>query len=148
MSRQTIISEIIQINSQYDQEVERSFKSWPKSIRDRVVELLKRGMRPREISEVTKIPYHTVLRWRLKKGPPRKRRQGFKELAVTNDLTQSKVATVAAPQEAEHVFKHMPELEPSAYGAVTVATSDGYRISVPSVDLAVEIIVKLRQIGG
>lgn len=148
MSRQTIINEIIQINGQYDQEVERSFKSWPKSIRDRVVELLKSGMRPREVSEATKIPYYTVLRWRLKKGPPRKRRQEFKELVVTSDLAQSKVAAVAAPQDLNHVAERAPEMAAQACSAVTVATPDGYRINVPNTDLAVEIIIKLRQLGG
>jgi hypothetical protein len=148
MSRQTIINEIIQINGQYDQEVERSFKSWPKSIRDRVVELLKSGMRPREVSEATKIPYYTVLRWRLKKGPPRKRRQEFKELAVTSEVGEAKVAAVAAPQELDHVVERAPEIAAPTYNAVTVATQDGYRINVPTTDLAVEIIIKLRQLGG
>ena len=58
-----IFEEIAQIRSQYDAEVGRARKTWPKSIRERVLRLADLGLRAREIAERTGVSGNTIYSW-------------------------------------------------------------------------------------
>lgn len=123
------IQEIIQIQEQYRAEVGSRRKPWPESIRSRVNRLRGMGLRFREISERTGIPYGSLMNWRHGK------RKEFHALAVR----EAKVPTVTV-DHAKPVG--------DGVATVTVATPDGYRLKVANVAMAVSLVTELRRIGG
>jgi hypothetical protein len=148
MNRQTLIDEIKQVTLQYNVEVGRANKAWPKSVSDRVVQLLEGGMNSRRISRETGISYHTVLKWRAKKCAPRGRYSGkFKEIVLSSGSERQEVNVVAAvqnvspPQDAP--FVEIPKRE-----RMTVGTSDGFSIEVGSLEEAVRLVCALRVAEG
>ena len=60
---ETLISEIKQITEQYNAEVGRPRKTWPESVRTRVIELRRLGYNLAELSKATDIPYYTMMNW-------------------------------------------------------------------------------------
>ena len=141
MNRQVLIDEIKQVTVQYDAEVTRTNKAWPKAVRDRVTQLLADGMNARKISEATGISYGTVLKWRTKKGAPRGRhKSAFKELAVSGS---AKVNAAATSQKDSHT-----EDDNSPLTIITVRTHDGFAIDVVGVSEAVKLLTALRQLPG
>lgn len=128
-----LIDEIKQISSQYHAEVGRGRKAWPQSIKDRVTELLKDGMKAPEVAAATGIAYFTVLRWRPEgsRGAPRGRYASkFKELPV---VVAKNIGTVTGPQNLNQKVV-----------TVTVTTPKGYQIK-GTVDVVVEV---LKSSGG
>lgn len=67
--RNELLEEILQITSQYKDEVPGKRKAWPKAIKERVRELNELGMNVKAICERAGQPYYTVLSWR----PPKRR---------------------------------------------------------------------------
>ncbi|MGZ6441672.1 MAG: hypothetical protein ACXWRU_16555 [Pseudobdellovibrionaceae bacterium] len=55
-----VVVEIQNIVIQYQAEVGKGRKAWPKSIRERVEKLFSIGLNGKESSRATKIPYYTV----------------------------------------------------------------------------------------
>jgi len=104
-----LFAEISEIATQYQREVPSGRRAWPESIRSRVFELRKSGVRSAEISRRTGLPYYTVLQW---KGDGPK----FVELPVR--VRSAKSATVTVPARRE-------------VGTVTVPDSSGLRILLP-----------------
>ena len=138
MKKLELIEEIKQIIFQYRDEVERERKPWPKAIKDRVAELFGSGLSAPEISRATGLAYHTVLKWRpatIKRGAPRGRHVAdFKEVAVV------------PVKKNEIAIKPTSESTPEFRGTVTVTTPKGFRIEVPSLNHAVDLITILKGI--
>ena len=131
-----LVNEIQQIIIQYQSEVGRGRKAWPKSIRTRVEELYGLSLPGTAIAKLTGLPYFTVLKMRSGKIKALKQIPGYKEsfhsLPVVEGNTQ-KVSTVTATR-----------LELKKVVSVTVTTPDGYQIQVPS-DFIFSVLHELRR---
>ncbi len=131
-----LIEDIKQIKIQYQSEVGRGRKTWPKSIRTRVEELFGLGLRGTAIANLTGLPYFTVLKMRPGKIKSLKKlttpKEPFHALTVEKDTTQ-KLATVT-----------VPNLDSKKMVSVTVTTPDGYQIQIPS-DFVVPMLSELRR---
>lgn len=133
MDNQTrhLIDEIKQLRTQYLAEIgDGGRKPWPKSIKERVLELCRFGMSASDVSKHTEIPYHSVLPWRREAGLVRaKASKKFHALTVT-DRAPTRTVT---------------ELE--ATRTVTVEVHGVGKIHVPNIGAAAELVLKLKQ-GG
>ena len=157
MSSQELIEEIKHISNQYHAEVGRGKKAWPKSIKDRIVQLLETGMPATRISKLTAVPYFTVLKWRKTKGRPRGRSHGFKELTVLSDAPQKVAVTVTQKLDTQQVatVTVAQKLAVALGGqvqrpdiSVPITTPDGFKIELPCMEAAIDFILKLRRMGG
>lgn len=126
-----LISEIKYIQQQYHHEVGSKGKPWPKSIKDRVFQLIEMGFTLQSISDDTGIPYYSILNWRHR-GKEKAKLQQFQELAV-RPMPSGSVAVA----ESSQVFQKS--------ATVTVTTPGGYRIE--AVDPA-DVIKILRAMSG
>lgn len=126
-----LIFEIKQIKNQYNIEVGSNGKPWPKSIKDRVFQLIDMGFTLQSVSDDTEIPYYSILNWRYRKKEKVKSEQ-FKELAITPSMSGS----VTVPQSRQ-------VCQESA--TVTVTTPGGYKIE--AID-AGDVIKILKAMGG
>jgi hypothetical protein len=128
-----LIVEIKQIRQQYNHEVGSKGKPWPKSIKDRVFQLIEMGFTLQSISDDTEIPYYSILNWRHR-GKEKAKFEQFQELAVRSVVTGT--ATVA---ESSQSFIQKP-------APVTVTTPGGYRIEAIDVTDVLKILKAMR--GG
>ncbi len=129
-----IISEVLQIKSQYQAEVAGSRKQWPRAIKDRVRELATgHDLSLREISEGTGISYYTIANWTQKD-----RASKFHQVAVV----ASKPKRIATVTVARNLKSPKPEI-----ATVTVKTPDGFLIRVGSARDAGLLLKTLRR-GG
>lgn len=126
-----LIVEIKQLQEQYNYEVGSRGKPWPKSIRDRVFELIEMGFSMKSVSDDTGIPYYSILNWRHR-GREKSKVQQFQELAIRPVLTGAVAAT-----ECSAVFQKT--------ATVTVTTPGGYRIEAVDVGAVIKI---LKAMGG
>jgi hypothetical protein len=112
-----LLAEIKQIKQQYQHEVGSKRRPWPRSIRDRISALEKMGVSPREISDGSGVPYHTILQWKFLKRKLDKNKS-FHPMVVNNegDLPVKSPPTVTVKTD----------LKPSR--TVTVTTPLGFRI--------------------
>ena len=117
--REELLKDIREMTAQYRAEVPGGRKAWPKSIKDRVMELSRMGMRTTAIADATGLTYFTIHGWK-KSGA------GFHALAV------AKPATVTVPIKTQ----------PTA--TVTVTTGNGLRIEGISFEQALVLAEKLR----
>ena len=127
-----LIQEIIQMTAQYRAEVSSKRKPWPNSIIDRVEELIKMGLSVKKVSDLTGIPYFSILNWRHRTG--KKFKRNFHPVSVTTSTT--KAATVTVPVGAD--------MAPNV-ATVTVTTPDGYQIKLENAKSALEFICELRR---
>lgn len=131
-----LVEEIKQIKIQYQSEVGRGRKAWPKSIRTRVEELFGLGLQGTAIATLTGLPYFTVLKMRpgktkaSKKLTPRK--ESFHSLTVEKEIAQTLATVTVASLESKKIV------------AVTVTTPDGYQIQGPS-DFVFSLLTELRK---
>ena len=143
MNTTELIEEIKQISIQYNSEVGRGRKAWPKSIKDRVAKLFDSGLRATAIAEQTGLAYFTVLKWRPaghKKTSRRKSQKGFKELAIV-ETAPSPIVSVTVPQTpAKPTFDQESEI-----ATVTVTTPEGFKIDVRGIALAAKLLRKLME---
>ena len=135
--KEKLVEEIKQIITQYQSEVGRGRKAWPKSIRTRVEELFGLGLRGNAIASLTGLPYFTVLKMRPEKVKAAKpveaaRKASFHRLEVASKKSHE-IATVTATN-----------LESKKTVTVTVTTPDGYQIQAPS-DFVFSLLSALRQ---
>lgn len=126
-----LIIEIKQIRQQYNHEVGSKGKPWPRSIKDRVFQLIEMGFTLQSISDDTEIPYYSILNWRHR-GKEKAKLEQFQELAVRSVATGA--ATVA---ESSPIFQKT--------ATVTVTTPGGYRIE--AMDVA-DVLKILRAMSG
>ncbi len=124
------IGEIRQMREQYAAEVGEGRRVWPKSIKERIIKLGLMGLKPKEITSRTGVPYETVCQWRYS----HKENQGktkFHNLAVTVPAKSlvTKNATVTVKSQGS-----------SQNATVTVTTPDGYLIEGLPADLVIEFI--------
>ena len=127
-----LIEEIRYIRQQYNVEVGSKGKPWPKSIRDRVFQLIELGFTLKSISDDTGIPYYSILNWRHR-GRKKQEAQHFKELVMTS-VPSGSVAVTESSQSGQKS------------ATVTVTTPNGYRIEAQD---AADVIKVLRaMIGG
>jgi hypothetical protein len=105
------------MRAQYVAEVGSGRRVWPRSIKERVVQLEMLGVKAKAISEQTGIGYDTLLQWRYQRNHQLK--QKFHEVGVGKELV--KVGTVTVPAVKEDKIIHK-------IGTVTVTTPSGYRI--------------------
>ena len=132
-----LIEEIKQISIQYQAEVGRGRKAWPKSIKDRVAILFSSGMKAPTISKATGLAYYTILKWRPgTRGAPRGWQIAkFRELEVSQQ--SSNLATVTEPQKQASVM----DLK---LITVTVTTPDDFQIKIEGLEEGLEILRRLR----
>ena len=126
-----LIVEIKQLQEQYNYEVGSRGKPWPKSIRDRVFELIEMGFSMKSVSDDTGIPYYSILNWRHR-GREKSKVQQFQELAIRPVVTGAVAAT-----ECSSVFQKT--------ATVRVTTPGGYRIEAVDVGAVIKV---LKAMGG
>lgn len=90
-SEEAILKEIQEITAQWQAEVPGGRKTWPRSIRERVVELYRLGMSAKAVADATGIAYYTVLNWK-------RRDPEFKRLKMLPSMSQSATVTVTTPK--------------------------------------------------
>jgi hypothetical protein len=133
---QKIVEEIAQLRSQYIAEVGEGRRKWPRSIKERAERLEELGVRAKQVSLKTGIGYETLLQWRFKRRQQLKRQ--FHEVEIgASEKAIVKVGTVTVPK-SEHPKKT------SKIGTVSVTTPDGYEITVPDAQSALQILKGLR----
>ena len=141
MSTTELIEEIKQISIQYNSEVGRSRKAWPKSIKDRVAKLFEAGLRATAIAERTGLAYFTVLKWRppgQKKISRCRSKAIFNELAVV-DAEFTPVVSVTVPQIPAKPNSN----QDSDIATVTVTTPEGFKIDVQGIAIAAKLLREL-----
>ena len=122
MSQQeTLLREIAEITKQYKEEVPGGRKTWPRSIRERVVQLYRLGLSAKAVADKTGIAYYTVLNWK-------KRDPEFKRIKIL-PLIQS--ATVTVPESKK-------------VATVTVTTPKGLLIEGLTFDQLLIALERLR----
>ena len=141
MSTTELIEEIKQISIQYNSEVGRGRKAWPKSIKERVAKLFEAGLRATAIAERTGLAYFTVLKWRppgQKKALRRRSEPRFKELAIV-ETESAPIVSVTVPQIPA---KPNASLD-SEIAIVTVTNPEGFKIDVRGIALAAKLLREL-----
>lgn len=124
-----VIQEIKQIAIQYKAEVGSRRKPWPKAIITRVQDLISQGLTIKKISEITEIPYYSILNWRHR-GQMAKAEKKFHAIAVVDQ----KAATVTVPSNMK-----------LKTALVTVTTPDGFEIKIDGdIISALELLKALR----
>jgi hypothetical protein len=100
-----LVSEIQEILVQYRVEVSTKRRTWPASIRDRIVALRKQGVSPYRISELSGVPYTTVVSWFGRPKPKSKERGRFLPVVQGGirpaPSTDSRVTTVRPTMVAQ-----------------------------------------------
>jgi hypothetical protein len=120
--RDELLQDIREMTAQYRAEIPGGRKAWPKSIREKVLELSRLGMKASAIAEATGLTYFTVHGWK-------KRAPAFSAVAIT------KAATVTVP-----ILPAGPALPPAT---VTVTTKSGLKIEGLSFAQAFELAGRL-----
>jgi hypothetical protein len=120
MTRQeALLKDVREMTAQWRLEVPGGRKAWPKSIRDRVLELSRLGMGSTAIAKATGLTYFTIHAWK-------KRKPDFKALAIKSP------ATVTVPVGAK----------PAA--TVTVTTAKGLKFEGITFEQALIVAKELR----
>lgn len=120
--RDELLQDIREMTAQYRAEIPGGRKAWPNSIREKVLELSRSGMKSSAIAEATGLKYFTVHGWK-------KRAPGFRAVAI------AKAATVTVP-----IAPALPEQTPAT---VTVTTKSGLKIEGLSFAQAAELAGRL-----
>jgi hypothetical protein len=120
--RQQILEEIRQITEQFRVEVPGRRKTWPKAVKQRVMDLKNLGLSLKAISDQTGIPYFTVLTWSSHHGR-------FKQLS-----------TVTVPISVPVQAKNKTDILSDNAATVTVTTPQGYRIEGINLDQLVVLL--------
>ncbi len=132
---ETLVSEIKQLYVQYIEEVGRGGrKVWPKSIKERTLELDHLVGSTKRAAELSGLPADTLYLWRSEA-----KRKGFKSLAVVEQKPaspkKSVTVTVTSP----------PSQGPKTFVNVTVKTPKGYVIEGLRLEDVIEFFLK---VGG
>ena len=128
---ENLIQEIIQVREQYFAEVGADKRrAWPKSIRDRMLELCAQKYNRKELAERTGVPYETIMQWLYVE---RHANRMFQPVHIKDDAT----VTVAS--------KSTPKPIKTENSTVTVTLPDGCRVEGPT-GAVIEIIKYVR--GG
>jgi hypothetical protein len=123
--RNELLEEILQITSQYKDEVPGKRKAWPKAIKERVRELNELGMNVKAICERAGLPYYTVLSWRPPKRRVTRSHGEFKQVPIVINPRQLPAPIVdenRTPKKTATVAVEPPRQ------TVTVTTPLGFRI--------------------
>jgi hypothetical protein len=133
-----LISEVVQMREQYVDEVGGGRRKWPRSIKERVLKLVDLGLRLRQISEQTGVPYETVCQWKYQRG---QKSEAFHQLPVVatrpRAATITNAGTVTAPAN-EIMNSEKP---------ISIRTPDGYWIKTWSPESAA-LVLRLLRGGG
>lgn len=134
---QELIKEIQSIIPQFEAEVRGSRKTWPVSVKDRVLELCRLGLGPKKITDLTGIAYMTLLLWRREAGLPvgRNKRQpseGFHSLTVVPTMVVG-TTVVGEPK---------PSVKSSK---ITLTFSNDLKVELSNIDDALTILKGLRE---
>jgi len=127
-----LIHEIAELRSQYMAEVGEGRRKWPRSIKERAEKLDEMGIPAKQVGLKTGIGYETLLQWRYQRRQEFKRQ--FHEIKAPVKAL-AKIDMVTVPK-AEKEFLKM--------GTVTVTTPEGFRVEVPNVESAIELLKGLR----
>ena len=117
--REDLIEEIIQMRQQWEAEAPSGRKVWPKSIRNRALELMRGGLTAAAVAKTTGIAYFTVLNWK-------KRSPEFRALAIAHTAT----VTVANQEQRA--------------ATVTVTTTRGLKIEGLVFDQVMVLLERLK----
>jgi hypothetical protein len=130
-SANDLVSEIKQIHEQYLLEVRTGgHKVWPRSIKDRIFELVEAVGSTKVASEMCGISSQTIYQWRseLKKSH-------FKSLTVVNSKPKSQTVTVP---KVKSVFSSKEKIP-----TVTITTPLGFTIKGLNLNEALELLLRL-----
>lgn len=90
---ESILLEINALRLQWEAEVGRGRRAWPRAIKSRVLELvLNGGFSVREVSKRTGVSYETITLWKHKSKKKTLENPGFQQLAV-RDFNESATVT-------------------------------------------------------
>ncbi len=84
--RELLLKDIREMAEQYREEIPGGRKAWPKSIKNKVLELYSLGLGPTEVAQETGLAYFTVHNWK-RRNPP------FKQLVVAAPTVPAVQAT-------------------------------------------------------
>ena len=119
---QQILNEVLEVMSQYRDEVDGTGRRWPKSVRTRVVRLVELGVPKRRISQETKIPKATVYAWfRKSRG-----KGGFVQVPATRPCPAARPVSLAA---GKNPVARQTEVTPVAESEIRVSLADGTQVS-------------------
>ena len=127
-----IVAELQDLCAQYKAEVPGRSQAWPKSIKERVLELSALGLGDTAVSELVPIPMQTIYSWRHQKKVPPAREANFLPVRVTETSTVT--------------VKKKPKLERTKSSTVTVTTPQGFKIEGLSVNDVFSFIEKLERL--
>lgn len=122
-----LVEEIQSLTTQYHAEVGSKRKPWPKSIKDRVRELMAMDIPQKKTAELIDIPYATIMSWKDSKTQSKPK---FHGLTVRPSPSVS-----VGPSNSQH---SNPGL------TVTVRTPYGYTLEVPE-SIAINFILQLQR---
>jgi transposase-like protein len=111
-----VITEIQSLRQQWESEVGRGRRAWPKAIKLRILELVFRGdFSVKDISNKTGVSYETINLWKHKAKKKNLEIPGFHQLAVESC---NKSATVTVAESVMQPFQ--------SSGRINVKTPKGY----------------------
>ena len=129
-----LIREIAELRSQYVAEVGEGRRKWPRSIKERAEKLDEMGIPAKQVGFKTGIGYETLLQWRYKRRLEFKKR--FHEIkAPVKSLAKIDTVTVSKADSSRDILK---------VDTVTVTTPEGFRVEMPNVESAVDLLKRLR----
>ncbi len=114
-----LLKDVKQMVAQWRDEAPGGRKAWPKSIRDRVLELSRLGMGSTAIAQATGLTYFTIHGWK-------KRRPEFRAVAI------AKSATVTVPMPTKNI------------ATVTVTTAKGLKFEGITFEQALVVAKEMR----
>ena len=112
-----IFDEIRQLRVQYESEVGRARKAWPKSIRERVLRLVAAGVRYKVIAERSGISGNTIYLWTTRQDEP------SSNLPVAGAFIELPVAAAKPPRRRYRKGVH------GKSGTVTVKIGERIEVS-------------------
>jgi hypothetical protein len=132
LTPQQLVAEIRQISSQYQSEVSTKRRTWPASIRDRVMALKRQGVNPYRIAELSSVPYTTILCWSGRSKPKRKARvsKSCGSVAATTNSDGGRFLPVLATENmtTEPTTVVPTTVRPTAVVGLTVVLPGGLEV--------------------
>jgi hypothetical protein len=123
LTPQQLVAEIQQVSAQYEREVPGGRRHWPESIRCRVHALLRLGVAPSKIADLTDIPRATVFLWSRK--VPGRTRAPRRTVAPSGFIQVNDRPTVRPAPVSPTV---------GLEGPAALVTPDGFRIEFSGAD--------------
>lgn len=132
-----LLDEVRQLVTQYRQEVPGSRKAWPRSIKERVIELVGLGVSSAETARLTGISYYTIIYW-VEKMPAK-----FHSVRIVP--AKSSATVTVAKRRGKKLLVGCRDNEVQQTVTVTVAPPSGIRIEGVTLSFLRELLPMLSE---